>query len=70
MRRIVLLMMGCLALADCGLGETAVSGVSGGISEAKQAQEAQKTEAAITQKLDEAAATNARRRKAAEADAE
>jgi Na+-transporting methylmalonyl-CoA/oxaloacetate decarboxylase gamma subunit len=66
----LLLFMACLALAGCGLGETAVSAAAGASSQAEQAQEALKTEARIKQQLDAAAAVAAQQRQAAEANSQ
>jgi hypothetical protein len=37
MKRMILLLAGCLALSACGLGETAVSAAAAGAGEAAQA---------------------------------
>ncbi len=66
MERVILAFMACLTLAACGLGETAVSAVAGGASEAEQAKEALRTEARVKQQLDAAARLEAQRRQAAD----
>ena len=66
MKRMLLLFMTCLALAGCGLGETAVSAAAGAGSQADQAKEALRTEARVKQQLDAAAALEAQQRQAAE----
>ena len=68
MERAVLVVMMCLTLGACGLGETAVSAAAGGASEAAQAKEASKIEAHVKQQLDAAAILEAQRRKAADAE--
>ena len=65
--KMLFLLMACLTLAGCGLGETAVSAAAGASSQAEQAKEALKTEARVKQQLDEAAALAAQQRQAAEA---
>ena len=65
--KMLFLLMACLTLAGCGLGETAVSAAAGVSSQAEQAKEALKTEARVKQQLDEAAALAAQQRQAAEA---
>jgi hypothetical protein len=67
MKRILFMFMAYLALAGCGLGETAVSATAGAGSQAEQAREALKTEARVKQQLDAAAALEAQQREAAEA---
>ena len=67
MKQVLLMFMAYLALAGCGLGETAVSAAAGASSQAEQAKEALKTEARVKQQLDEAAALAAQQRQAAEA---
>ena len=67
MKRMLFMFLACLALAGCGLGETAVSAAAGASSQAEQAKEALKTEARVKQQLDEAAALAAQQRQAAEA---
>jgi hypothetical protein len=62
--------MVCLALAGCGLGETAISAAAGGASEAAQAKEALKIEARVKQQLDATATLEAQGRRAAEADSQ
>jgi hypothetical protein len=70
MQRILLVLMVCLTLGACGLGETAVSAAAGGASEAEQAKEALRTEARVKQQLDAAATVDAQRRQAADANAQ
>jgi hypothetical protein len=70
MQRVILAITACLALAACGLGETAVSAAAGGASEAEQAKEALKVKARVEQQLDAAATADAQRRQAAEAAAQ
>ena len=70
MQRVILAFAACLALAACGLGETAVSAAAGGASEAEQAKEALKVKARVEQQLDAAAAADAQRRQGAEAAAQ
>ena len=65
--KMLFLVMACLTLAGCGLGETAVSAAAGASSQAEQAKEALKTEARVKQQLDAAAALAAQQRQAAEA---
>jgi hypothetical protein len=69
MVRLILAFTGCLTLAACGLGETAVSGAAGAASQVQQAKDGLKTEARVKQQLDAAAAADAQRRQAAESDA-
>ncbi len=66
MARLILALAGCLTLAACGLGETAVSAAATGASATEQAKEGLKTEARVKQQLDAAAATDAKRREDAE----
>jgi len=68
MERLILTCLACLALAACGLGETAVSAAAGGASQAEQAKAGLQTEARVKQQLDAAAALDAQRRQAAEND--
>jgi Na+-transporting methylmalonyl-CoA/oxaloacetate decarboxylase gamma subunit len=70
MKRMLFMFLACLALAGCGLGETAVSAAAGASSQAEQAKEALKTEARVKQQLDAAAALDAEHRQAAEASAQ
>jgi hypothetical protein len=70
MQRVFLTFMFCLTLAACGLGETAVSAAAGGASEVEQAKEALKTEARVKQQLDAAAAVEAQRRQAVDANSQ
>jgi len=56
MQRVILAFTVCLALAACGLGETAVSAAAGGASEAEQAKEALKVKTRMEQQLDAAVA--------------
>ena len=70
MQRVILAFTVCLALAACGLGETAVSAAAGGASEAEQAKEALKVKTRMEQQLDAAATLDAQRRQAAEAAAQ
>jgi Na+-transporting methylmalonyl-CoA/oxaloacetate decarboxylase gamma subunit len=67
MKLMLFLLMACLTLAGCGLGETAVSAAAGASSQAEQAKEALKTEARVKEQLDAAAALAAQQRQAAEA---
>jgi hypothetical protein len=66
MVRLILAFMGCLTLAACGLGETAVSGAAGAASQIEQAKEGLRTEARVKQQLDAAAALEAQHRQAAD----
>jgi ABC-type glycerol-3-phosphate transport system substrate-binding protein len=66
MKRMILLLAGCLALSACGLGETAVSAAAAGAGEAAQAKEALKTEAHVKDQLDAAATLETQHRQAAE----
>ncbi len=66
MARLILALAGCLTLAACGLGETAVSAAATGASATEQAKEGLKTEARVKQQLDAAVATDAKRRQDAE----
>ncbi|MGA2398574.1 MAG: hypothetical protein ABSG30_11005 [Steroidobacteraceae bacterium] len=70
MKRLILGFLACLPLAACGVGETAISAAAGAASEAQQAKDALKTEARVKQQLDAAAALDAQRRKAAEAESQ
>jgi hypothetical protein len=70
MKRVILGFLACLPLAACGVGETAISAAAGGASEAQQAKDALKTEARVKQQLDAAAAVDAQRRNAAEAESQ
>jgi hypothetical protein len=70
MKRVILGFLACLPLAACGVGETAISAAAGGASEAQQAKDALKTEARVKQQLDAAAALDAQRRNAAEAESQ
>ena len=70
MQRVFLTFMVCLAVAGCGLGETAISAAAGGASEAAQAKEALKIEARVKQQLDATATLEAQRRQAAEANSQ
>jgi hypothetical protein len=67
MKQMLFMIMACLTLAGCGLGETAVSAAAGAGSEASQAKEALRTEERVKQQLDAAAALAAQQRQAAEA---
>jgi hypothetical protein len=67
MKQMLFTVLACLALAGCGLGETAVSAAAGAGSQAEQAKEALKTETRVKQPLDAAAAIEAQQRQAAEA---
>jgi hypothetical protein len=67
MQRVILGFIACLALAGCGLGETAVSAAAGGASEVEQAKEGLKTEARVKQQLEATATLDAQHRQAAEA---
>lgn len=66
MVRLILALMGCLTLAACGLGETAVSAAAGAASQTEQAKEGLRTEARVKQQLDAAASLEAQRRQAAD----
>jgi len=66
MVRLILALMGCLTLAACGLGETAVSAAAGAASQTEQAKEGLRTEARVKQQLDAAATLEAQRRQAAD----
>jgi hypothetical protein len=66
MERIILVLLACLPLAACGVGETAISAAASGASEAEQAKAALKTEARVKRQLDAAATLEAQRRQAAE----
>lgn len=70
MQRVFLAIMMCLPLGACGLGETAVSTAAGSASEIQQAKDGLKTEARVKQQLDDAAALEGQRRRAAEADSQ
>jgi hypothetical protein len=70
MLRLIFAFMGCLMLAACGLGETAISGAAGAASQVQQAKDGLKTEARVKQQLDAAAAVDAQHRQAAESDAQ
>jgi hypothetical protein len=70
MVRLILAFIGCLTLAACGLGETAVSAAAGASSQVEQAKEGLRTEARVKQQLDAAAALDAQHRQAAESDAQ
>lgn len=70
MQRVILGFLACLPLAACGVGETAISAAAGSASEVQQAKDALKTEARVKQQLDAAAALDAQRRKAAEAESQ
>ena len=65
--RFGLCLLACGILGACGLGETAVTAVATGASTARDAQQATQTEARVKQQLDDAARTEASRRKEAEA---
>lgn len=67
MQRIILSFMALLALAGCGLGETAVSAAAGGASEIEQAKQAPKLEAQVKQQAEAAVTLDAQRRQAADA---
>ena len=68
MERVVIIVLMCLTLAACGLGETAVSAAAAGASEAAQAKEASKIEAHVKQQIDAAATLEAQHRQAADAE--
>ena len=70
MQRVILAMAICLPLSACGIGETAVSAAAGSASEIQQAKDGLKTEARVKQQLDDAAALEGQRRRAAEADSQ
>jgi hypothetical protein len=67
MVRLILAFIGCLTLAACGLGETAVSAAAGASTQVEQAKEGLRTEARVKQQLDADAALEAQHRQAAEA---
>jgi hypothetical protein len=67
MKPMLFMLVACMTLAGCGLGETAASAAAGAGSQAEQAKEALKTEASVKQQLDAAAALAAQQRQAAEA---
>jgi hypothetical protein len=67
MKRVLFMVIACLALGGCGLGETAVSAAAGAGSQGSQAKEALRTEERVKQQLDAAAALEAQQRQAAEA---
>jgi hypothetical protein len=66
MVRLTLAILGCLSLAACGVGETAISAAAGAASQAEQAKEGLKTEARVKQQLDAAMALDAQHRQNAE----
>ena len=66
MVRLILALMGCLTLAACGLGETAVSAAAGSASKTKQVKEGLRTEARVKKQIDAAASLEAQRRQAAD----
>lgn len=70
MARLILALAGCLTLAACGLGETAVSAAASGASATEQAKEGLKTEARVKQQLEAAQAADAQHRQEAEKSAE
>ena len=70
MVRLILAFMGCLTLAACGLGETAVSAAAGAATQVEQAKEGLRTEARVKQQLDAAATLEAQHRQAAESSTE
>ena len=57
MLRALILVLSCLPVAGCGLGETAVSAAAGGASQAQQAREAKATEQRFKQQLEDATRT-------------
>ncbi len=59
-----------LALAGCGLGESAASAAAGGASKAEEARAAQKTLESVEQRLDAAQETARQQREAVEAQVE
>jgi hypothetical protein len=67
MKPMLFMLMACVALAGCGLGETAVSAAASASSQAEQTKEALRTEERVKQQLDAAAALAAQQRQAAEA---
>jgi len=66
MVRLTLAILGCLSLAACGVGETAISAAAGAASQTEQAKEGLKTEARVKQQLDAAVAVDAQHRQSAE----
>jgi hypothetical protein len=70
MKRMILVMAGCLALSACGLGETAISAAAAGGGEAAQAKDALKTEARVKEQLDAATRLDSQHRQDAEAAAQ
>jgi hypothetical protein len=63
----LVLMGAMLALAGCGLGESAASAAAGGASKAEEAKQASKTLESVEQRLDDAQSTAREQREAAEA---
>jgi hypothetical protein len=59
-----------LALAGCGLGESAASAAAGGASKAEEMKQASKTLESVEQRLDDAQSTAREQREAAEAQME
>jgi hypothetical protein len=66
----LVLMGAMLALAGCGLGESAVSAAAGGASKAEEAKQASKTLESVEQRLDDAQSTARENLEAAEAQIE
>ena len=66
MKRMILVIAGCLALSACGLGETAISAAAAGSGEAAQAKDALKTEARVKEQLDAATKLETQHRQDAE----
>ena len=54
MLRAFILVLGCLPVAGCGLGETAVTAAAGGASQVQQAREAKATEQRFKQQFEDA----------------
>jgi hypothetical protein len=66
MVRLSLAILGCVSLAACGVGETAISAGAGAVSQVEQAKEGLKTEARVKQQLDAATALDAQHRQSVE----
>jgi hypothetical protein len=63
----LILLLSCLPLAGCGLGETAVTAAAGGASEVQQAREAKATEERFKQRLEDATRAAAQQHEADQA---
>ncbi|HUN25583.1 MAG TPA: hypothetical protein VMU67_04690 [Steroidobacteraceae bacterium] len=63
---LALLAAAACILGGCGLGETAMSAATQGVSEAEQAKQAKATEQKVQEQLDAAARAEAEQREAAE----